>query len=215
MKRNKFNMSNDHHLTGSMGYLIPINLQEVNPGDIVQGRSLALIRFNKVLRPVMTPCYVRIHHWFVPNRLVWTDWEEFITGYDEDASESTKVHPYINIASNPGESSLLDYLGVPSGTYAASIDINALPVRGYNLIYNDYYRDQQLQSSLTIDKTDGQDTTTNTTIQQVNWPKDYFTTCRSAPQLGTQINIPLSGDAPITGIGPGKQTYGRSNATGS
>lgn len=201
MKRNKFNMSNDHHLTASMGNLIPINVLEVNPGDVVQGRCLALIRLNKVLRPVMTPIYCRIHHWFVPNRLVWDDWEEFITGYDSESAESTKVHPYIAISADPGESSLLDYLGIPSGTYGVPININALPVRAYALIYNEMYRDQQLQSSLTIDKTDGADSTTNVTLQKCNWPKDYFTTCRSAPQLGTQINIPLSGDAPITGFG--------------
>lgn len=201
MKRNKFNLSNDHSLTASMGYLIPININEINPGDFVQARSLALIRLNKVLRPVLTPIYCRIHHWFVPNRLIWDDWEEFITGFDKDSTESTAVHPYITISADPGESSLLDYLGVPPGTYASPINVNALPVRAFNLIYNTMYRDQQLQSSLTIDLTDGADTTTNVTLPQVNWPKDYFTTSRSAPQLGTQVTIPLGTTAPVEPTG--------------
>lgn len=201
MKRNKFNLSNDHDLTMDMGYLVPINVEEVVPGDVFQGRSMALIRLNGVLRPVMTPIIARIHHWFVPYRKIWDDWEEFISGFDEDAVASTKTHPYIAISADPGEGSLLDYLGVPPGTYGTTINVNALFVRAYIAIYNHAYRDEQLQPALTIDKTDGADTTTVTALQRVNWSKDRFVAARSQPQLGSDITIPLSGNAPITGFG--------------
>lgn len=93
--------------------------------------------------------------------------------------------------------SLADYLGVPTGV--ASRDVSALPFRGYAKIWNEFYRDQDLETELTIDITSGADTTTNTTLQNADWEKDYFTTCRPWAQKGPAISLPLGSSAPVIG----------------
>jgi hypothetical protein len=122
----------------------------------------------------MHPVDVRIHHWFVPNRLIWEDWEDFITGGADGNNADT--HPTINLAS-AAIGSLADYIGVPTGS-SNTTAINALPFRAYAKIWNEFYRDQDLDTALTIDETSGADTTTNTTLQNISWEKDYFTSAR-------------------------------------
>lgn len=197
MKRNKFSLSNYKLFSCDMGKLIPIGLTEVLPGDTVQHATSALIRCQPMLAPVMHPTHARIHHWFVPHRLVWEDWEEFITGGPDGMNAS--VFPTITFATGPANGSLADYLGVPTGVN--NIEVSALPFRAYALIYNEWYRDQDLQTELTIDLTSGADTTTNTTLQNVNWEKDYFTSARPWEQKGPAITIPIGTEAPVRGIG--------------
>jgi hypothetical protein len=200
-KRNKFSLSHYRLLTGDMGYLIPMTWFEVLPGDTIQHRTAALVRCTPMLKPIMHPCAVRIHHWYVPNRLIWDDWESFITGGEDGADSST--HPYITVASVT-EGSLHDYLGAPAETYNANL--NALPFRAYNLIYNEHYRDQDLVTAATIDTTDGADTTTGTSLHRVAWSKDYFTTARPWEYKGSTVTVPLGDDAPVTGFGRGSST---------
>ena len=158
MKRSKFNLSHYKLLTFDQGELVPCSLLEVLPGDTFQMASSALIRVTPLLAPVMHPVQVRIHHWFVPHRLVWDDWEKFITGGPDGFDAS--VFPTVDFAANePAVGSLGDYLGVPST--AAGPVVSALPFRGYALIWNEWYRDQDLQTELVIDKTSGPDTTTS------------------------------------------------------
>lgn len=190
MKRSKFSLSHFKLLTGDMGQLLPIGLIEVLPGDTFQQSTSALLRCSPLLTPVMHPVDVRIHHWYVPNRLVWDDWEDFITGGPDGTNAST--FPYITIT--PAEKDLADYLGLPVGT---EINVSALPFRMYAKIFNEYYRDQDLQTALTIDTTDGQDTTTNTALQNCGWEKDYFTSARPTEQKGPSISIPLGTSAPV------------------
>lgn len=191
MRRHLHSLSHWRNLTCNMGGLVPIGCMEVLAGDTIQQTTSLLLRTNPLLAPVMHPVHAKVHHWFVPFRLVWEDWENFITG-GEDGTDAS-VYPTINI--NPGVSTLGDYLGVPTGT---ALDVSALFFRGYALIYNEWYRDEQLQTELTISKASGADTTTNTTLQSVNWEKDYFTTARPNEQLGPAVSLSLSGDAPIT-----------------
>nr|QJB19851.1 MAG: major capsid protein [Microvirus sp.] len=199
MKRGKFSLSNYKLLSADMGELIPCGIWEVLPGDTVQAATSALLRASPLLAPVMHPVDVRIHHWFVPHRLVWEDWENFITGGPDGLDAS--VFPTITIGGGSGAAigSLADYLGVPTGVN--NIEVSALPFRGYSLIWNEWYRDQDLQTKLTIDKTSGADTTTNTTLQNIAWEKDYFTSSRPWEQKGAGITIPLGTEAPVTGIG--------------
>jgi len=198
MKRGKFSLSNYKLLSCDMGELIPCGMWEVLPGDTVQAATSALLRASPLLAPVMHPVDVRIHHWFVPHRLVWEDWENFITGGPDGLDAS--VFPTVTIGGGSGAAvgSLADYLGVPTGVN--NIEVSALPFRGYSLIWNEWYRDQDLQSKLTIDKTSGADTTTNTTLQNIAWEKDYFTSARPWEQKGAGITIPLGDSAPVLGI---------------
>jgi len=199
MKRSKFSLSNYKLLSCDLGELIPCGLTEVLPGDSLQQATNALIRCSPLLAPVMHPVHCSIHHWFVPHRLVWEDWENFITGGPDGMNAS--VFPTITFSGGSGAAvgSLADYLGVP--TAVNNIEVSALPFRGYALIWNEWYRDQDLQTELTIDYTSGADTTTSTALQNGAWEKDYFTSSRPWEQKGPAITIPIGTSAPILGLG--------------
>lgn len=200
MRRSKFSLSNYKLATFDMGELVPVGLTEILPGDTIQQATSALLRFSPLLAPVMHPINVRIHHWFVPHRLIWANgiddsWEAFITGGHDGLDAS--VFPTITVNSGSGFAlgSLADYLGVPTGV--DDLPCSALPFRGYALIFNEFYRDQDLETALTIDTTGGPDTTTNQTLQTVSWEKDYFTSARPWTQKGTEVVLPLGTDAPV------------------
>lgn len=197
MKRNKFNLSNTKLLSCDLGELVPIGLTEVLPGDSVQHSTHALLRCSPLLSPVMHPVHVHTHHWFIPNRLLWDNWEDFITGGPDGMNAS--VFPTITFAGGVAIGTLGDYLGVPTGVNG--ISVSALPFRAYAMVFNEWYRDQDLVTPLTISTADGNDTTTNTTLQNAAWEKDYFTASRPWEQKGPSITVPLGTSAPIKGIG--------------
>ncbi|AZL82729.1 major capsid protein [Apis mellifera associated microvirus 44] len=197
MKRSKFNLSHYKLFSFDMGHLVPIGLQEVLPGDTFQMSTSALIRCSPLVAPIMHPVHVRIHHWFVPHRLVWDNWEDFITGGPD--GNNTDTLPTRSFPTGPAIGTLSDYLGVPAGVN--NIEVSALPYRGYAMIWNEFYRDQDLQAPLDIDTGDGPDTLTNITLQNCAWEKDYFTSARPWEQKGPSITIPIGTEAPITGIG--------------
>lgn len=177
-----------------MGELVPCGLLEVLPGDSIQQATSALVRVSPMLAPLMHPVQIRIHHWFVPHRLVWDSWEDFITGGPDGEDDS--AFPTIDMGvGGAAVGSLADYLGVTPSV--AGLDVSALPFRGYALIWNEWYRDQDLQTELAISKSDGVDTTTSTALQNVAWEKDYFTTARPWPQKGPDVTIPLGTYAPV------------------
>ena len=194
MKRSKFSLSNYKLLSCNMGELVPCGLTEVLPGDTIQQVSSCLVRVSPLLAPMMHPVHATIHHWFVPHRLVMDDWEDFITGGPDNDDDT--IFPTIDAGgSGFAVGSLADYLGCPTGV--AGLDVSALPFRGYALIWNEWYRDQDLQTELVIDTTDGPDTTTSTVLQHRAWEKDYFTSSRPWPQKGPAITIPLGTTAPV------------------
>lgn len=179
-----------------MGELVPIGTTEVLPGDTLQQATSALVRASPLLAPVMHPVHVRVHHWFVPYRLVWEDWEDFITGGPDGDNSST--FPTITFGGGTGADvgSLADYLGVvPS---VDGLEVSALPFRAYNLIYNNWYRDQDLETEAAISVASGADSTTDTDLLSCAWEKDYFTSARPWEQKGPAINIPLGTTAPVT-----------------
>jgi len=197
VKRYKHSLSNTKLFSCDMGELVPCGLTEVLPGDSIQQATNALVRASPLLSPVMHPVNVRIHHWFVPHRLVWEDFEDFITGGPDGMDDS--VFPTIAMPASTGFAvgSLADYLGVPTGVPpgASNLDVSALPFRAYALIFNEWYRDQDLVSPLTVDLTSGPDTTTNLALQNIAWEKDYFTSSRPWEQKGPAITIPLGTEA--------------------
>lgn len=184
MKRNKYSLSNYKLATFNMGELIPVGIQEVLPGDTFQHSTSMLLRVTPLLTPVMHPVHVRIHHWYVPYRIIWDGFEDFITGGPGGMDSSTiPVRPNVSAGGT-----LLDYLGIAPGAASGQLQVSALPERAYNLIWNEYYRDQDLQTERT---------TSDITIARVAWQKDYFTTARPWPQKGPTVTVPLGPNVPV------------------
>lgn len=173
-----------------MGRLIPVGCFEVLPGDTVQQATSALVRVSPLMAPVMHPVSVRIHHWFVPHRLVWDGWEQFITGGEDGLGGSAGAYPALSLPEGVPEGSLLDYLGCPSGPNTAGITVSALPLRSFWKIYNEFYRDQDLEPG-------GIGEDINAIPPLVKWEKDYFTAARPWPQKGPDVSMPLGIEAPV------------------
>ncbi len=201
MKRNKFSLSNYKLLTADLGQLVPCALTEVLPGDSFLGQTSALIRTTPLAAPVMHPIQVRIHHWFVPTRLLFPEWEEFITGGNDGQGDGS-TYPTITANAGTGftEGSVPDYLGCPVGVN--SLEVSALPIRAYNKIFNEFYRDQDLVIAVAED---------SEVIQRCAWEKDYFTASRPWPQRGPEVTLPLGDTAPIVGMGKNNQSYSLTN----
>lgn len=191
MKRNKYSLSYPHKFSMRMGDLVPIGFTHVLPGDTIQHTTSALLRCSPLLAPVMHPIRVKTHHFFVPHRLIWDDWESFITGGTD--GEDNSVIPWRDFdgPEDCAPGSLLDYCGVRTGQQ--NLKFNMLRIRAYNLIYNEFYRDEQLETPAPLSKASGEDTITYDTLQQAAWDKDYFTTARPEAQLGPDVIIPLVG----------------------
>lgn len=187
MKRAKHSLSHYKLTTFDMGELVPVACFEVLPGDTIQMATSALIRVSPMLAPVMHPVRVRIHHWFVPTRQVWSDFEKFITG----GSDGLDATVYPNKSASHAEGSLGDYLGAPVGT---SLQHSVLPFRVYQSIYNEFYRDQDLNTAAAVSTASGVDSTTDTTLKNVCWEKDYFTSARPWTQKGTEAFILMQGN---------------------
>ena len=183
-KRNKFNLSHQINTTFDMGQLIPIGVMEVLPGDVFNHKVSAFLRAAPTDLPIMHPTHVDIRTFFVPNRLIWEGFEEFITGGDV-------TWPHINY-DKVDESSIEDYLGMPVGDYTQTgKSQNALPMRAYNLIYNEWFRDEQEGAPAIISIGSGTDTTTSKEVQRAAWRKDRFTSARTSPQVGDAVEIPI------------------------
>lgn len=181
MRRSLHNLSHTHKLSCDMGQLIPVCTEEVLPGDTFKGSTSLLARVAPQVKPVMHDVDIRVHHWYVPNRILWAGWEEFITGEDDVTAK-----PSITLAA---ELDLIDHMGMYP---LAGLEMDALPVRAYNKIWNEFYRDQDLATERGEDDLD---------IARIAWGKDYFTTARATPQQGDEIQIGFSaGSADVTRV---------------
>lgn len=215
MKRSKHSLSHYKLFTCDMGQLIPIGCYEVLPGDTIQHATSLLVRVSPLLAPVMHPVVVRVHHWFVPHRLVWTGWEQFITGGNDGLGGSAGSFPTLNSGvSGFANGSVLDYMGVPPTV--SNVSVSALPVRSYNKIYNENYRDEDMVPALNVPVSSGVDTGSNTSVQNIAWEKDRFTMSRPWAQKGPAVTLPLGVSAPVYGNGttpPTMQSSGLASAT--
>lgn len=185
-KRNTFDLSHDVKLTCDMGNLVPIMVQEAVPGDTFQISCDSLLRFAPLVAPVMHRIDVSMHYFFVPNRILWPGWENFITGNSE------LVHPFVTINDETYTSSpLCDYMGVPLMTSAKSV--NALPFAAYQRIYNEWYRSQDLIPEVASELVNG-DNSTNADLlimRRRAWQHDYFTASLPFAQKGPSVDIPI------------------------
>nr|DAT70837.1 MAG TPA: Capsid protein [Microviridae sp.] len=207
-KRSKFSLSHYRLFSGRMGYLMPIGITECLPGDTFQQATSVFLRCSPLVTPVMHPVHVTVHHWFIPTRLLWDKWEDFITGGPDGMDAS--IMPTIKAPAEGGFAigSLHDYLGVPTGI--PNLEVCALPARACALLYNECYRDQDLEEPLPLSLESGEDTTTSTELQRCDWARDYFTTARPWPQKGPAVSVPVNltaaGEPTITGTVTGNGT---------
>ena len=192
-KRSKLNLSNFHNCTLKMGQLYPVNLIEVLPGDTVQLSTSVFMRFAPMVAPVMHPTHMFVHHFFVPSRILWPQFEEFITGGPDGNNADTVPQAILNATNSP-VGSLADAFGLPVQMLSGGnqFSVNLLPFLAYYDIWNNYYRDQDLQQEIDWESF-GTSWTSSSPISllQPCWSKDYFTTSRPWPQKGPQVTIPI------------------------
>lgn len=183
-----------------MGDLVPILALECIPGDKHTISCESLLRFSPMVSPVMHRYDVTMHYFFVPNRILWNNWEKFITNTKLDDTQELPAFPYLTIQADNSKNpigSLPDYLGIPynlNQTNAQNIQVNALPFSAYQCVYNEYYRDQNLIAPIDYKVVDGNNDVGDQrllTLRKRAWEHDYFTACLPWAQKGDSVQIPL------------------------
>lgn len=193
-KRNNFDLSYSSALTCQMGYLIPILNMEVVAGDKFKFNTDMLIRFNPLVAPIYQSIDAYTHFFFVPYRILWDNWEEFITGGKDN--NSTVAKPYFHFRTIQ-KGTLADYLGLPLiKNQEKFITVDAAPFKAYQLIYNEFYRDQNLTTEIDIHKNANGNiqgfATELTILRKRSWEHDYFTSCLPFAQKGPSVSLPNS-----------------------
>lgn len=195
--RSKFDRSCGFKATFDAGQLIPIFVDEVLPGDTFNVKENLFGRLNTPIVPFMDNLFLDTFYFFVPNRLIWDNWQKF-NGEQKNPGDSTDfLVPTITAPPTTGfqNSTLFDYFGVPTAT--PGLVVNALHSRAYNLIWNEWFRDQNLQNSVVVDTDDGPDSPTDYLLLKRGKRHDYFTSCLPFPQKGPAVQVPLGSTAPV------------------
>ena len=183
-RKSAFNLSYEKKFTCDFGQLIPVMCDEVVPGDFFKIGNQMVIRFQPLVAPILHEINVYVHYFFVPYRILWDDWEDFITGgITGDLTPTIPTWSPTPVTGN-ALNSLWDYLGFPVGIIPAGALPLDFPRRAYNMVWNEYYRDETLQTEVAL---------TNEAILLRNWAKDYFTSSLISQQRGISPALPIAG----------------------
>lgn len=197
--RSSFNRNHGYKTTFDSGYLVPFFIDEALPGDTFSFKATLFARLATPIVPIMDNMFMETFFFAVPYRLVWANWKKFC-GEQVNPSDSTDflIPQVVMPVGGATAQSLSDYMGIPTGV--AGLSVSALWHRAYNLIWNEWFRDQNLQNSISVHTDDGPDNYNSYTLQRRNKRPDYFTTCLPWPQKGAAVSIPLGSTAPVKGI---------------
>lgn len=199
IQRSVFDRSHTHKSTFNAGYLVPFYCDEVLPGDSFKISATTFARLNTPIVPFMDNLYLDTFFFYVPTRLLWTHWKNF-NGEQKNPGDSIDfVVPTFKAGTTFDVDSLGDHFGLPTGV--ALNNINSLPFRAYNLIYNEWFRDENLIDSVYFDDGDGTDDISNFVMLKRCKRHDYFTSCLPWPQKGESVDIPLTGNASLISTG--------------
>ena len=210
IQRSKFDLSHGYKTTLDGGYLVPIMVQDMLPGDTWSCRATQLCRMTTPIVPFMDNLRVSYFFFAVPKRLVWDNFEDFITGSHKGklgtthtTLPTTLIHDskFTGSGNKWSSGSIFDYMGIPPPAEGKSLEINALPLRAYNLIYNEWFRDENLCPEAYIDFGDSESPSALYMLQKRGKRKDYFTSALPFVQKGPDVMLPLGGYAPVVGDG--------------